>query len=203
MAAAAIFWALFLISAAGAVLAVFLAGRRLAGKDRGGRRSILAAALCLSALLLVLAVSIFPDSAPAAEGGAGVTSLPVNDYLEQMEDRQGREQISQWLAECGKELDAAYILRREERADNGERQVRYLVYLPRLSEGSEIGVGVSSGWLGVTVTVDCAASERGMGSQLLLVTWTGEEKERLEIRYGGRAVDCRITETDLSLEMDE
>ncbi len=205
MAAGAAFLALFLIIAAGVgiLFAAFLAGRRFARKDRGGRQSILAAALCLSALLLVAAVSIFLDSAPAAEGGAGVTSLPVNDYLEQMEDRQGREQISQWLAECGEELDTAYILRREERKEDGERQACYLVYLPRLSEGAGIGVGVSSGWLGVTVTVDCAASEGGMGNQLLLVTWTGEEKEKLKIRYGGKNLDCEITETDFSLEIHE
>ncbi len=192
MAAGTVFLALLLIITAGAgvVLAAFFAGRRFAGKnfagknfarkDRGGRRGILTAGICLAAVLLVPAVSFFLDSAPAAEGGAGVTSISVSDYLGQMEDRQGREWVSQWLAECAEELDKAYMLRREEEKEDGERQVCYLVYLPRLSEGAGIGVGVSSGWLGVTVTVDCAASEGGMGNQLLLVTWTGEESQRAE-----------------------
>lgn len=205
MAAGAVFLALFLIIAAGAgiVLAAFLAGRRFAGKSTARRQEILAAGICLSAVLLVLAAPAFLSSAPAAEGGAGVTSVSVSDYLGQMEDQQGRERVSRWLAECGEKLDTAYILRREERKEDGERQVCYLVYLPRLSEGAGIGVGVSSGWLGVTVTVDCAASEGGMGNQLLLVTWTGEEKEKLKIRYGGKNLVCEITETDLSLEIHE
>lgn len=145
--------------------------------------------------VILIAVSIFSFSAfTPSTGSTGVTSLPIDDYLQQAD----RPQIEAWLDTCVADYDGAYALKNKTvRGDQVE--VLYLIYMPRLTEMPQISVSPQSGLFGNTLSLEITAESGSTGNTLLLVTCTGTSAQNLALYYGGDRVDCTVTEVDYPL----
>lgn len=158
---------------------------------------ILLAVILIPVLLIVAALLAF--SSLTVKGGGGVTSLPVDDYLQTVD----QPAIAAWLDTCGGELGRAYALRHADTPDAGERRVRYLIYLPGLAEGAPVSVAFDSGLFSDTLQLGCGSAPGGRGNTLLLATCTSERTPGLRLTLDGRTVPCQIIDTDCPLGLSD
>ena len=120
---------------------------------------ILLAVILIPVLLIVAALLAF-SSLTVKGGGGEVTSLPVDDYLQTVD----QPAIAAWLDTCGGEFGRAYALRHADTSDAGERRVRYLIYLPGLAEGAPVSVAFDSGLFPDTLQPGCGSAPGGVDS---------------------------------------
>lgn len=159
---------------------------------------ILLAVILIPVLLIVAALLAF-SSLTVKGGGGEVTSLPVDDYLQTVD----QPAIAAWLDTCGGEFDRAYALRHADTSDAGERRVRYLIYLPGLAEGAPVSVAFDSGLFSDTLQPGCGSAPGGRGNTLLLATCTSERTPGLRLTLDGRTVPCQIIDTDCPLGLSD
>ena len=163
-------------------------------KDKTLGKILLAVILIPVLLIVVMVLSLSTFS--ATSGGTGVTSLPIDEYLQEV----NQPQIEEWLDNCGENYDHAYGLKHE--STLGEQvMVQYLVYMPRLVEHPQISIGTSSGLFGRTLRLNVADSKGDGGNTLLLITYTGDSTPKLKLYYEGARVDCEITNVEYSLNL--
>lgn len=142
--------------------------------------------------ILLIIISIFSFSAVSSSSAqAGITSLPVDDYLQEA----GNPEIEEWLNSCGKSYDKAYVLRHISTSD-GQVTTRYLVYMPRLTQYPKIAISPSSGLFGNTLRLDIQDSTQNSGNTLLSITYINDTSPNLKIYYNGQKAACEITDTD-------
>ena len=159
---------------------------------------ILLAVILIPVLLIVAALLAF-SSLTVKGGGGEVTSLPVDDYLQTVD----QPAIAAWLDTCGGEFGRAYALRHADTSDAGERRVRYLIYLPGLAEGAPVSVAFDSGLFSDTLQLGCGSAPGGRGNTLLLATCTSERTPGLRLTLDGRTVPCQIIDTDCPLGLSD
>lgn len=163
-------------------------------KDKTLGKILLAVILIPVLLIVVMVLSLSTFS--ATSGGTGVTSLPIDEYLQEV----NQPQIEEWLDNSGENYDHAYALRHE--STSGEQvMVQYLVYMPRLVENPQISIGTSSGLFGRTLRLDVADSKGDGGNTLMLITCTGDSAPKLKLYYDGTRVDSEITDVEYSLNL--
>lgn len=163
-------------------------------KDRGLGKILLAVILIPVLLIAVMALSFGAFS--GAGGGAGVTSLPVGEYLAEMDNPE----IEAWFADAFEgEYDTAYVLRH---TTEGEERTRteFLIYFPRLVDLPSISVGTGPGLLGSQRLELAFEDENGStGNTVVLATCEGDGGAKLILTYDGEKVPCQITDVDYDL----
>ena len=156
---------------------------------------ILIPVLFILAIFLVLSFSTASNSAH----GAGVTSMPVGEYLSLVEDAR----VKTWFDSLDREEKTAHVLCHTEPSGE-ETQVQYLVYLPEMVDQSEIRVRSSSGLFGGDVLgLEMPAGGERTGEYLVLATCTGDRAAKLEVTSNGVKIPCEITEVDYSVDLSE
>lgn len=156
-------------------------------------------AIIIVPVLLIVIMFISLAGFQSLTGLSGVTTLPVDEYLQLAQNPQ----IEQWLTECGDEYSKAYALRNE-RVEDGEINVNYLIYIPRLSEMPEVRIEPATGIFGNTLRLIFEPGNRNLGNTLVLVTCKGEKNQKLDIRFEeDQRIDCKITEVSYSLELTD
>lgn len=149
-------------------------------------------AIILTVVFLVFLV-YFVSVSRTSHGGVGVTSLPLNEYLEEVDTPE----ISEWVTEDTNYDNKAYILKHR-----SETVTHYLIYVPYAANKSEINVQQSINLFGETLSLKIEATDGDRGNHAILVTYTGENELNLKINYGGQDIDCVISETEYSLELE-
>lgn len=152
-------------------------------------------------ILLILAVFLFLSFATASNSahGAGVTSMPVEEYLSLAEDAR----VKTWFDSLDREGKAAHVLCHTEPSGD-ETQVQYLVYLPEMVDQSEIRVSSSSGLFGGDVLgLEMPTGGERTGEYLVLATCTGDRAAKLEVTSNGVKIPCEVTEVDYSIDLSE
>ena len=156
---------------------------------------ILIPVLFILAIFLVLSFSTASNSAH----GAGVTSMPVGEYLSLVEDAR----VKTWFDSLDREGKTAHVLCHTEPSGE-ETQVQYLIYLPEMVDQSEIRVSSSSGLFGGSVLgLEMPAGGERTGEYLVLATCTGDRAAKLEVTSNGVKIPCEITEVDYSVDLSE
>lgn len=148
--------------------------------------------LIVVAVLLVLSISRAGNS-----GGAGVTSMPVEEYLSLAEEPR----VEQWLNTCDGDDGTAYVLRYTEPWGD-ETRVQYLVYLPSMANQSEVNVTTASGLFGgPLLSLDLPSGGSNAGRFLLLATCTGDPIPKLKVTSNSERLDCEITDVSYPLDL--
>lgn len=156
---------------------------------------ILIPVLFILAIFLILSFSTASNSAH----GAGVTSMPVGEYLNLAEDAR----VKVWFDNLDREKEVAHVLCHTEPSGD-ETQVQYLVYLPEMVDQSEIRVSSSSGLFGGAVLgLEMPTGGERTGEYLVLATCTGDRAAKLEITSNGVKIPCEVTEVDYSVDLSE
>ena len=164
-------------------------------KDRGLGKILLVVILIPVLLILVLLLSFGAFSAGGG-GGAGVTSLPVGEYLDEMDDPDIEAWFNSGFAE---DYDTAYVLRHVAEREEGTR-TEFLIYFPRLVDQPSISVGTGSGLLGGQELKLAFEDENGStGNTVVLATCEGDGGVKLVLTYDGKKVPCQITDVDYNL----
>lgn len=150
-------------------------------------------------ILLILAIFLFLSFSTASNSahGAGVTSMPVEEYLSLAEDAR----VKTWFDSLDREKRAANVLCHTEPSGD-ETRVQYLVYLPEMVDQSEIRVRSSSGLFGGDILgLEMPTGGERTGEYLVLATCTGDRAARLEITSNGVKIPCKVTEVDYSVDL--
>ena len=164
-------------------------------KDRGLGKILLVVILIPVLLILVLLLSFGAFSAGGG-GGAGVTSLPVGEYLDEMDDPDLEAWFNSGFAE---DYNTAYVLRHVAEGEEGTR-TEFLIYFPRLVDQPSISVGTGSGLLGGQELKLAFEDENGStGNTVVLATCSGDGGAKLTLTYDGKKVPCQITDVDYDL----
>lgn len=159
---------------------------------------ILLAVVLIPMLLLVVMVLSFTGFSSTAGGITGVTSLPVDDYLQEV----GNPQIEQWIDNSGDEYSKAYVLQNESLSGESA-QAHYLVYMPCLAGNPQISIGTSSNLFGRTTKLELTDNNSSGGNTLLLITCSGKNASKIEIYYNGQRINCEITKVDYPLRLTD
>lgn len=163
-------------------------------KDRGLGKILLAVILIPVLLIAVMFLSFGAFS--GLGGGAGVTSLPVGEYLAEMDNPE----IEAWLADAFEgEYDTAYVLRHTTEGEESTR-TEFLIYFPRLVDLPSISVGTGSGLLGGQRLELAFENENGStGNTVVLATCEGDGGVKLILTYDGEKVPCQISDVGYDL----
>ena len=164
-------------------------------KDRGLGKILLVVILIPVLLILVLLLSFGAFSA-GGDGGAGVTSLPVGEYLDEMDNPNIEAWFDSGFAE---DYDTAYVLRHVAEGEEDTR-TEFLIYFPRLADQPSISVGTGSGLLGGQELKLAFEDENGStDNTVVLATCSGDGGAKLTLTYDGKKVPCQITDVDYDL----
>lgn len=158
---------------------------------------ILLAVILIPILLIIMMVFSF-SAFSTSSGAAGVTSIPVDEYLQEADNPQ----IKEWLDGCSEDSSKAYVLKHESTQDD-EIKIHYLVYLPQLVEQPQVSISPATGMFGHTLKLEFPDENGNAGNTILLITCSGEPSSKLKIYYGGNKVNCEITEVDYSLDISD
>lgn len=162
-------------------------------KDRALGKILLAVILIPLLLIVVMALS-FGAFSSSAGGVTGVTSLPVDEYLQEVDSAQ----INEWMGDVGDDYSKAYAL--QNTGTSGQStQVHYLIYMPCLSDNPQLSIDTSSGLFGQTTNLHITSSDPSVGNTLLLLTCSGNAASKFEIYYNGQRMNCEITKVDYPL----
>ena len=157
---------------------------------------ILVAVILIPALLIIIAFIAF-SSFGASTMGSGVTTLPVDEYIQET----GYSQVEDWISGLSLDADEAGVLRYEQ--ENGEETVtQFLIYMPVLEEFPDISITPCSGFFGATLELDISSSGESGGNTLIVATCEGRRAADLDIIYNGSAVSQQTTEVDYPLELN-
>lgn len=185
-----------------AVIMVFLAlnKRNVIRAVTGNSTTSIHVILTLIGILLfafvLYAVFCFLSAANTSHGSVGVTSLPLDEYLQEVDTPQIRE----WLDENVNDEKKAYILKhREDLQDNVK--ANYLIYLPYDIDNRRISVDQSTNLFGGTVTLSFEKTDQDMGRIAVLVTYEGDSHVKLKINYDGNRMEYIVSEVDYPLEL--
>lgn len=166
-------------------------------KDRG-LWVVLAVVILVPLALLLFALLSF--TAVTSSGGAGVASLPVDEYL----SMTNNPEINAWLESCGDDDNTAYVLRHEISGGSEEDNLEYLIYMPGLPQDSNVGISPASGLLGNTLRLTFEADGINPGSTVTLVTCGTDANQKLEIFVEpNQKISCEITSVDYPLHPAE
>lgn len=149
----------------------------------------------LLVMMLLMLVYMLAAS-PASHGSVGVTSLPLNEYLEEIDTPE----IGEWLVENTSDDNKAYILQHRNNLPNNAI-IHYLVYVPYAADNSKISVHQSTDLFGETVTLKFEAADGNRGNAAVLVTYVGSNNLKIKINYGGQNMDSTISETEYPLDI--
>ena len=164
-------------------------------KDRGLGKILLVVILIPVLLILVLLLSFGAFSAGGG-GGAGVTSLPVGEYLDEMDDPRIEAWFNSGFAE---DYNTAYVLRHTIEGED-RTQTEFLIYFPRLVDQPSISVGTGSGLLGgQKLELAFEDANGSTGNTVVLATCEGDGGAKLVLTYDGEKVPCQITDVDYNL----
>lgn len=152
-------------------------------------------AVILVVIMLLVIVYIFA-AINTSHGSVGVTSLPLNEYLEEVDTPE----IDEWIVENTSDDNKAYILQHRNDLQNNAI-VHYLIYVPYAADNSEIAVQQSTDLFGETVTLKFEATDGNRGNTAVLVTYVGSNNLKIKINYGGQNMDYIISETEYSLDL--
>lgn len=145
---------------------------------------------------VLYAVFCFLSAANTSHGSVGVISLPLDEYLQEVDAQQIRE----WLDENVNDEKKAYILKhREDFKDNAK--VNYLICLPYNIDNRRISVDQSTNLFGETVTLSFEKTDQDMDRTAVLVTYEGDSHVKLKIHYDGHEMEHLVSEVDYSLEL--
>ena len=166
-------------------------------QDKGLGRVLIAAVA--APVLLALAVILFSVPAHTGGGSSSMTHMSVSEYGE----ATGLQEEVQALCSSAERLDRAYVLRyAAESLDTGRQEAQYLIYLPQMREEESVSFGRSGGLLGDTLTVEVerrSPSGAGGGDQLIVLTSGGDKLPKLRVEYGGKGLNCLVTDVDYPL----
>lgn len=152
--------------------------------------SMLFAAFLILTIAAIFILSAFKES----PGGVGVTSLPLDEYLQEVENPQ----IEEWLSDNVDDNRKAYILKHKD-----DSKIYHLVYIPCVADGANISIRQSSSLFGNTVTLDYEAKDGNRGNYVTLVTYTGNDPLKIELYYGGKKVDSVTFEVEYPIKLVE
>lgn len=146
-------------------------------------------AVIVAVPLLYILLAIFSMVSLTSTGSSSITVISVDDYLQEMQSPQ----IEAWFASAGGDPDTAYIL--EHQADYSEGvRVRYLIYLPKLTEDHRCDFDTGGGLFGNTFDIRFEDDGGDGGGIFILATYTADAVPKLKIDYNGKRVD---TETKI------
>ncbi len=141
-------------------------------------------AVILAIPLIYIILAIFSMVSFSSSGASSITSLTVDDYLQQMQN----DEIEAWFASVGDDHNKAYILEHQTQTEDGVR-VRYLIYLPKLVGNHAPSFDTSGGLFGNTFKIEFDDQIGSGGNTFILATYTGESVPELKIYYDGKLVD--------------
>lgn len=149
----------------------------------------------LSVIILLVIVYIL-STVNTSHGSVGVTSLPLNEYLQEVDTPE----IDEWIVKNTHDDNKAYILQNRNEMQNKE-VIYYLVYVPYAADNSDISVQQSTNLFGETVTLNFEATDGNRGNMAVLVTYVGSNNLKIKINYGGQTMDYVISEVEYSLDL--
>lgn len=169
-------------------------------KEKKRRRMIppfkMAFILLIVLLLLIMAV-IYLLCAELPPGSLGVTSLPLDAYLEEVDNPE----IDEWLSDNVKDDEKAYVLQHHTDDYGDDAKTYFLVYIPCAANDAYISVNQSLSLFRETIILDYEAKEGDRGNLVALVTYTGGNPLKLKLSYGEHGIETVISETDYPIKL--
>ncbi len=155
-------------------------------------------ALIIAIPLIYVIIAIFSMASFTSSGSSSITSLAVDAYMQEMQN----DEIKAWFESVGDGYDKAYILEHKTETEDGVR-VRYLIYMPKLSESHSRSFGTSGGLFGNTFKIEFDNQNGSRGNTFVLATYTGEDAPELKIYYDGKRVDTETRIVDFPIGLTD
>lgn len=164
-------------------------------KDRTLHKLILA--IVVIPLVILLFFIIFSVSSFSSVGSsAGVTSLPINEYLDEIDHY---EPIEQWLTEEKDDSNKAYILcYSDENDDSDNPEYQYLIYWPQMADMPSLSIHPSSGFFENTTEISILPDGSNLGNTVLIVH---SSDEKIRLYDGDNAIECEIINVSFPVEL--
>ncbi|MBQ8802017.1 MAG: zinc ribbon domain-containing protein [Tyzzerella sp.] len=153
---------------------------------------ILLVVIIVPIILIVLMIVSF--SVVGSGGSIAHAEVAIEQYLQDVDEPR----IKEWLEECDSESDKAYVLEYRTEVE-GQKQVRYLIYLPQLADYFNYSATQANGVFGTTLDIDLENVDGVTGKDLNLITYRGDSYADLKLTLDGEKVECEITEVDYSV----
>lgn len=163
---------------------------------------ILIAVILIPVLLVIAGIFLFSVAGTASVGSAGLTTMPTEEYLQEIKDAGlPSASIEKWLDSCGEDQDKAYVLRNIQKGETEEETiVQYLIYMPRMSRLPSVSVWPNEGWFGEKLRLAVHADRGETGDTVAIATTRGRGNTKLEIDFGeNERIDCEITDVAYKL----
>ena len=157
---------------------------------------ILVAVILIPVLLIIIAFIAF-SSIGASTMSSGVTTLPVDEYVQET----GYTQVEDWIDGLSLDTGEAGVLRYEKETED-ETITQFLIYMPVLDEFPDISITPGSGFFGNTLELDITSSGESGGNTLIVATCVGDRDADLNISYDGASVSLETTDVDYPLELN-
>lgn len=164
-------------------------------KDRALGK-IIFAVLLVPLMLILFGVCSMSALQSAGSGGAGITSLPLSEYRDEI----NHTEIEQWLDERQPDSQKAYALCHTFEQSNGTQEFQYLVYMPQLTEQPDLTIHPSTGFFGNTLEIAVQANSESLpsGNTVLLISTSNP---KLRLLYGGQEIECETDVVPFALEL--
>lgn len=157
-------------------------------KDKTLQRILLVVVIVPIAIIILMLIAIMTLRVNVSTGGMSTMEATVESYLTDMEEPR----IEQWIEECKDETEIAHVLEyREEKED--EERVRYLIYIPNSRWTYS---APEDGLFGMTFKLKFESTDEE--EQIVLLTYTGNEKTKLKLYFNDEKMDIEMTEIDYS-----
>ncbi len=155
-------------------------------------------AVIIAIPLIYVIIAIFSMGSFSSSGSSGITSLTIDDYMQEMQN----DEIEAWFESVGDDYNKAYILEHQTETEDGVR-VRYLIYLPKLVENPSPSFGTSSDLFGNTFKIEFDDQNGSGGNTFVLATYTGEDAPELKIYYDGKRIDTETKIVDFPIGLTD
>lgn len=158
-------------------------------KDKTLQRILLVVIIVPIAFILIMLVAFMSLRVSTSTGGLSTMEATVESYLTDMNEPR----IEQWIEECKDETGIAHVLEYEEETEDEER-VRYLIYIPnsRWTYSAPI-----DGIFGTTLKLKFESID-SEEENIVLATYTGDEKTKLKLYLNGEIIDMETLEINYS-----
>lgn len=147
-------------------------------------------------VLILILIVLF--SVSGSSGGIGMAEIGIEDYLEAVDEPK----IEAWLEDCDKNSEEAYVLKYMTEKEEYE-QVRYLVYIPEITEKFNYAPNLKTGLFGTTLEAEFENVDGATGNRLILLTCTGDSDINLKLKLDDEKLEYEMIEVDYSVALSD
>ncbi len=153
---------------------------------------ILIAIIIIPIAVIILLAFLFMGNISGDSMSMGMGSLSSDYYIE----NGVSPVVSEWLLECGDDMDTAYVL---QKASENEEESFCLVYVPCASSGANSSIGSGASLFGSKVKIELEPNGIDSGIDMYYISTYGDDLPKVEVYYDGKELELEITETDVDI----